>query len=438
MRRILRPKPTRTTVVGSAQAQPTPGISSFGVVTDGFHLEAIVDSDRPCQLRFELWDGRRAKILDDAHHRGQKFLPATIVGSLGNAVRFPPAGQPFVSISKLIGSMQAFLTRYAGVPPETASLLVAFAFATWFADCLPVAPLLYLLGAEHEAAFILRLLSVFCRRAVLLADIDIAALRSLPGGLHATLLIKQRDLPRGVKSFLLASADRHFLVARGNTQLNSCGAQAFSAHGESVNGVGVRLSISPQVEPLPLLSDAQLQEFANDFQAKLLRYRELNWQRVCDARPDTGHFSSTMRDELRAWMVPLSDFPNLRKAVGDSFSQRSREVEANRLTDDVCLVAEAVLFFCHSEDKRQFFVGELAAKVNDLLQGRHEARVLTDRKVGSLLRELGIHGTRVVKGYQISLSESVSKLIHEKARSYNVAPMRDGVVRCSHCQSQSV
>jgi hypothetical protein len=59
--------------------------------------------------------------------------------------------------------------------------------------------------------------------------------------------------------------------------------KAFSAHGGSVNGIGLWLSPSSQVEPLPALSDAQLQTFTNDFQAKPLRYRQANRQRICDA-----------------------------------------------------------------------------------------------------------------------------------------------------------
>lgn len=47
-------------------------------------------------------------------------------------------------------------------------------------------------------------------------EFDLAALRSLPEGLDATLVINQRDLRKSVRKFLLASGDRHFHIARGN------------------------------------------------------------------------------------------------------------------------------------------------------------------------------------------------------------------------------
>jgi len=111
----------------------------------------------------------------------------------------------------------------------------------------------------------------------------------------------------------------------------------------------------------------------------------------------------------------------------------SQEAEGDRLSDDRCLVAEAALFFCHKANTQHFFVGELAECVNTLLNGRHEDRVLTDKKAGLLLRALGIHGQRVVKGYRIMLTDAVRTQIHRIAGSYQVVAVQDGIARCRHC-----
>jgi hypothetical protein len=407
--------------------------STFGAVFPGYIFECVVNPNHLHQLRFDIWNGHKTQTANSARVGVAEFSPATIVGAMARAVHFPPASKCYASASKLARSVQNFFSQYAHISLETAALLTAFGLATWFVDTLPVAPVLFLLGDEHQTALILRLLGAVCRRSILLADLDIAALRSLPAGLHATLLIKQRDLPRSVNRFLLASADPHFLVARGTHQFNTCSAKVISAHGESVNGMGLRLSLSPQVGPLPLLSDAQLREFATDFQAKLLRYRQVNWQCVCDAQPGTGDLAPALQGEFRAWMAPISEFPNLRKAVLVLFDQRNHELEADRLTDDRCLVAEMALFFCHSAETRGFFVGQLAQKVNDLLQGRHEDRFVTHRKVGALLKELGINKTRVVKGYRVFLTDAVRNKIHDQARAYGVLPVGHELVKCSNC-----
>jgi hypothetical protein len=98
------------------------------------------------------------------------------------------------------------------------------------------------------------------------------------------------------------------------------------------------------------------------------------------------------------------------------------------------VVAEAALFFCHKPNTDHFFIGDLAETANDLLTGRHDDRVLTDKKVGLLLRALGIHGERVVKGYKVSLTDGVRAQIHRVAEAYQVVAVQDGVSRCAHCK----
>jgi len=116
--------------------------------------------------------------------------------------------------------------------------------------------------------------------------------------------------------------------------------------------------------------------------------------------------------------------------VSGALLQRSRDVEGDRLSDDPCLVAEGALFFCHKADTDHFFVRDLAEIVNASLKGRHEGRTLTDKKVGLLLRALGIRAHRVVKGHRISLTDEVREQIHRIAGTYQVLSVQDGVARC--------
>ena len=124
--------------------------------------------------------------------------------------------------------------------------------------------------------------------------------------------------------------------------------------------------------------------------------------------------------------------------MSSSLLQQSREAEGERLSDDRCVVVEAALFFCYKANTEHFFVGDLAECVNTLLNGRHEDRALTDKMVGSLLRALGIHGRRVVKGYRILLTGAVREQIHRIARAYQVLSVQDGVARCRHCPGGKV
>lgn len=142
-----------------------------------------------------------------------------------------------------------------------------------------------------------------------------------------------------------------------------------------------------------------------------------------------------MRDEVRAWLSPICDCPDLQKSVSGALLQQSREVEGDRFSNNRCVVAEGALFFCHKADTEHFFVGDLAGIVNALLAGRHENRTLTDKMVGLLLRALGISGQRVVKGYRISLTDGVREQIHSVARAYQVLSLQDGIAWCPQCPS---
>jgi hypothetical protein len=329
--------------------------------------------------------------------------------------------------------MLQFLTHYAHLLPDSAALLVAFVLASWFPDCIPVAPVLYLLGPDNEARLVLRLMGCLSRRSVLLGDVNVSALATLQEGLNPTLLICERNLPRAVRRILLSSNSRYFRIARGNGQFHAYGAKAFSVSREPVNKPGMRISLSPALDPLPPLSDADEEDAAHDLHAKLLRYRILHYARVCNAQPDTRNFAPAMRDEAQAWLAPICDCPGLLESVKRSLLQRSRELEEDQFSDDRCLCAEAALFFCHRANTEHFFVGDLAKKVNHLLEGRHEERVVTDKMVGALLRELGIRARRVTAGYKVSLTDTVRQQIHGIARDYQVFASQDGIARCQDC-----
>jgi hypothetical protein len=181
-------------------------------------------------LLLHTWDGSKAATTTQpVRYRGRNYTPASIAGGLVEAVRFPVTSKPFESTACLTAAMREFLCRYVVLAPEAADLLIAFALASHFVDCISVAPLLYLLGPDSEVTLVLRLLGCLCRRPVLLGDIDMAALCTLPSQLDPTLLINQRHLAQRVTRTLLASTDRHFRIARGNVQLNVYGAKAFSA-----------------------------------------------------------------------------------------------------------------------------------------------------------------------------------------------------------------
>jgi hypothetical protein len=408
-------------------------IETYGEVFPNLLIEAVVDLEDPNHLRLQTWDGRRSMTGSRVSCQGRTYIAGPVCAGLTQAVRFPPSSRPFESVARLVSSMHEMFCSYANPSADAASILTGFSFASWFVDCLPIAPIIDLVGPESEVSLVLRLLGCTCRRPLLLGDVDVAALATLPAQLAPTLLLNQRGLRPGITRVLLASCNRHFRVARGKRALELYGAKAFSADAGSTAAPAIEVCISPPPRPRPLLTELVEQEIAMVLQAKLLRYRMAYHHHVRDAKVDCEKFFPMACEEVHAWLAPLCACPALQDRISSYLLEASQDAAGQRFTDPRCVVAESALSFCHEPDRREFFIRELAERVNALLKGRHEETELTDRKVGSVLRDLGIRGQRVTAGYKVVLSDALRERIHALAKSYRVLSLQDGVVRCRHC-----
>lgn len=416
----------------------TPNLSVVQTGSEVFSdllVEAVVSPDDPHRLCLETWDGCNSTTMNSVVHQGVTYMAPPIVPGLMRAVHFSPASKPFPSAEKLVASLRQFFVRYAFLLPDAQDLLVAFNLASWFVDCTPLAPILYLVGPENTVRLILRLLGCTCRRPVLVGDVDRAALATLPTRLGATLLIDQRQLNRGVTRTLLASTHRDFHVTRGCRCVDIYGAKAFSCDVRPADGdeIGLSVFLAPAPNPLPILTEAEARAARENFQAQLSRYRMVYHAHVGCAEVDCGRFVPAMRDQAFTWLAPICDCADLRQSVVEALSRQSREAAGKRFSDLKCIAIEAALAFCHQEGVERFFVGEVAESMNDLLQGRHENSKVSPKRAGALLGDVGIFRDRVTKGYKITLTDAVREQIHQLASAYQVLSVQDGVRRCGHC-----
>lgn len=404
-------------------------IETFGESLPGLVFESVVDPKNAGRLVLHAWNGDRFTTAGSIEHAGVSYVPKKLESGLAQSVRFAPPSLPFGSTVKLISCLRDFLSTHLRLQPDVTVLLVAFGLATWFCDLMPVAPALYLFGPDTAITQVFRALACFCRRPVLLGDIDSGGLATLPNRLGATLLINQRDLGRRVRRTLLASARRDFCVIRGKQCLDIYGARALSSDDFLERELGLTASVSPSQGPQPF--DSVL---AQNLQRKMLRYRLVNYECVREQSIDVSAFAPEMREQASTWLAPIVDCPELSESVYAEILRQSQEVAGARFFDPKCVVAEVALFFCHKPDTTHFFVGELAKKVNDLLKGQHEEWSLTNRKAGSLLRDLGIFGKRVAAGFEIAVTDAVREQIHQLAFDYQVPAACDGVRRCRYCR----
>ncbi len=408
-------------------------IETFGEDLPGLLMECVVNPDKPERLMLHCWDGSKVTTRHKVEYEGLSYIPRKVEGAVAQSVRFPPPSSAFKSTGKLISLVRDFLATYVRLHKEGENLLLAFGLASWFCDLVTVAPVINICGSEEACSEVLRLLACFCRRPALVGDIDFSALITMPNRMCATLLVNQRRLGRRVQNVLLASQRRHFGLLHGMERLDVYGAKAFSCENLPTNERGLTVTIPPARNLLPPLTDSQERVMTRTFQSRLLRYRMLHYGDLRNQNIDTSALIPERREEARSWLAPIVECPELSDSVRAEISRQSEEAAGARFAEPKSVVIEAALFLCHKPDVEHFYVGDLAQVANDLLQGRHEESKLSEKRVGSLLREVGIHGRRVAAGYRVALTDVVRRRIHELAADYAVPTLDNRERRCDNC-----
>jgi len=408
---------------------------TFGECLPGLLIETVID--QKCTNRLALCTsnskltGKRMSV----RHGGIEYRPSTIGPGLGQAVRFSFGIRPFGSTANLVANMDGILAKYLDQDARTRELLIAFVFATWFLDCFQIAPVLNLHGPEHEVGIVMRLLNCLCYHPILLSDVNVIALRTLPAGLKVTLRVHQPDLISRVERALYNSARRHFRLAVGKQPMDLFGARALHCE-SSIRQLGISVFIHPARRTLPSLTDRDEGSIADQFQSKLIAYRLRRHRQVQEFELPADANYPGFEDEMKTWLAAIAKCPEIDQSVRRAFAERREESSSVQYEDPTYLIIEAALMFCHKQDANQFFVRELAERVNDLLFARHAEFAVEDRKVGSVLTDLGIQRRRVTKGFRVELTAEIRKRIHRIAVAYQVLSAGKDVSGCAECKNK--
>jgi hypothetical protein len=148
---------------------------------------------------------------------------------------------------------------------------------------------------------------------------------------------------------------------------------------------------------------------------------------------DLPGFVSPIRVLSRVLGAPIVDAPELQASIASLLQNRQEEATADCWVDLRCVAIEAGLHHCHQGTEDRIHVGELTRTVGVILQGRGETEAVEPREIGAILRSLGLTPKRDSRGFAISLSDATRRRIHELAREYQVAAVREGLAACTHC-----
>src|ERR1700730_16130957 len=118
----------------------------FQAFPNGTLIETVRDPAGPETFRLLICRGQTAIIADQFEYGGKLYLPGMINPGLAKNLRLPSGSGPCRQPRDLLAEMFAALHPYVDVPDEDLRIICFFVLTSWFPDCLPIAPYLWLVG----------------------------------------------------------------------------------------------------------------------------------------------------------------------------------------------------------------------------------------------------------------------------------------------------
>jgi hypothetical protein len=398
------------------------------------------------ELNFLIWDAKSAKTAEQFVQDDETFVPLRVDPAILHSLQLPSNTAEYVSTRKLFTEISSLISRVTHLGDGIVQPLTFSVFATWLADCLPFAPCFWIIAPPTtRAAPLAQLLGLLCRRALMVNDISSAGFHSLPVGLEPTLLTEVFEPTRRVLKLLRASNRHGAFIAAGGKATDAFSAKIVFApkplRDPASAGFPLELVLSPTREYVPLMSPAEAERIAAEFQAKLLHYRLLNWAKVRAPAFDLSQFTVPMQELAHTLGASIVDDDKLQSQIVPFLKLLDSEIRVDRASQLPAIVLEALLARCHSTTGKNFPVGDLTGDVNTILRGRGDLLEVSPEDIGWALRGLGLHTDFMPGGRKgLALLTDVRKKIHDLAAGYGVRTLRElpAKIACPLCAAMAV
>ena len=353
------------------------------------------------------------------------YRPIGLGESTRRLLRLPSTVADADSLKDLVPDLINVIRNYSSLNGGEALLVAAFVLATWVGESLPSTPCLNLWGFPGEQTGLVALLECLCRRAINIVDPSVRELSKLAVGVLSTLILANPG-ERNLASLLATAGTPDAVILQGGKFINLRYATIVCTQ-EPVSRFAIRIRVLPSGRREKRLTSAQARALTEHFQPRLQAYRFNRQVAVSNSEVDAPDFEPEIRQMARtlgaalegAWPRPADVAAALWDLDGQAKSKRSDSLAA--------LALEALLALYHSK-KSAAYVVEVADLVTTISIGRHEKRVITPRKVGSILRKkLGLTPDKSdSRGFSISYDNETASRIHRLAASYSVLSLSPG------------
>jgi hypothetical protein len=419
MSRLTRPPATNED--GTRPRGHTEIHTLSALLPGGSVLEAVRPDDS-VGLKLLVQKGRSRTLVDKVVLDGVTYCPPELHSDWFSACRFARGARRVKPIADLFSDLVRLFTHTLGQTEETAAILVFFVLSTWFAEVLPLAPLLLLIdNGDYTVEVVRRCLQALCRRSLELADFSRATLLQLPAGLTGTLFLEQPGIAaQGLRLLHMTCRPGAHFISAGRPQpfaaakVIRCGPDP----GELSELVEGALIVQPAAAAPGPAANLDVEPIAAEFQPQLLAYRLANLLCVRHSGFVAGSLDCSLQELGRSLGMCLEGCSELQEKMLASLQGRDREVRGERSSQAPAVVLEALLAAIHV-GASEVRVAQICLDANTIFKQRGERTVLEARKVGGILSGLGLATESLDRlGRGLRLSKALQQKAHELARAH--------------------
>ena len=192
-------------------------------------VEGSEDPGRTC---FAVWKDGEIRFANRLKQNGQVFVPLSRNNELLRRLRLPSAVTPYESVRALLRRLETLIAQCVAVDEKYVPVLADFVLSTWLVDRLEVAPYLSVVGLPQSGkTTLLKVLSLVCRRPLLMADVTSASFYHACARFMSTMLIDETGSIRSnrtLRHLLRSGTTRDVLAVRKDHIFHSYGAKVIS------------------------------------------------------------------------------------------------------------------------------------------------------------------------------------------------------------------
>ncbi len=401
----------------------------------GEFVETIRDPRDPGRLAFLSWNNGSPTIVHEIERGGKIYVPPKKNSELLEKLTLSDGVRPHGGLQQLAADLGIASSRFFETDPDGLQIAVHFVLSTWFPDCFEAVPYLWFIGplGSAKTAF-LQFLACLCRRGVLVGDIRTAALYQLVHGTDITLLIDELEFDNSRSAsdmlrMLRTGNTRDMDVIRNGQRFSPFCFKAMASRQPPADAAlasrALFISMRPSSKRLEVLDEVARRQLIQEFQPRLLAFRFEYLSRVKRYHhlpKEMLDLTPRMKQIARVLLAPLQGDVNGKSKLISILRDRDRDVRITRTLEPEWLVAEALFRICHLQVSGagracNTLVGGVANDVNEFLHDRGEGFKLSARKIGAVLRSLGIMTMRLGNlGRGMVVDLSFLRKVHQLAR----------------------